>query len=102
VFLSDWQLDNFGVIFATLYKKEDFMNTIRTLMLKHPLISILLILPFTLVITIAIFSFILKVLLPGMLALWMAGWVYSAIVGHHWRKNINEPFWFVRTRTYSV
>lgn len=78
------------------------MKTLRTLMIKYPIISILLILPFTLLVTMSIFSFILEILLPGVFAIWIAGWVYSAIVGHHWRKNINEPFWFVRTRTYSV
>lgn len=72
------------------------MNTIQSLMLKHPLISVVLILPFTMVFTLAIFSLIINILLPGLLALWLAGWVYTSIVGQHWRKNINKPFWFVR------
>ena len=72
------------------------MNTIQTFMLRHPLLSVVLILPFTMIFTVAVFSLIINILLPGLLALWLAGWVYSSIVGQHWRRNINEPFWFVR------
>ncbi len=72
------------------------MNTIKSFMLNHPLLSVVIILPFTLVFTMAIFSLIINILLPGLLALWLAGWVYTSIVGQHWRKNINEPFWFIR------
>jgi hypothetical protein len=72
------------------------MNTIKSFMLNHPLLSVVIILPFTMVFTMAIFSLIINILLPGLLALWLAGWVYTSIVGQHWRKNINEPFWFIR------
>ena len=72
------------------------MNTIQTFMLRHSLLSVLLILPFTIIFTMAVFSLIINILLPGLLALWLAGWVYTSIVGQHWRRNINEPFWFVR------
>ena len=72
------------------------MNTIQTFMLRHPLLSVVLILPFTMIFTVAVFSLIINILLPGLLALWLAGWVYTSIVGQRWRRNINEPFWFVR------
>ena len=72
------------------------MNTIQTFMLRHPLLSVVLILPFTMIFTVAVFSLIINILLPGLLALWLAGWVYTSIVGQQWRRNINEPFWFVR------
>ena len=72
------------------------MNTIKSFMLNHPLLSVVIILPFTMVFTMAIFSLIINILLPGLLALWLAGWVYTSIVGQRWRKNINEPFWFIR------
>jgi len=64
------------------------MNTIKSFMLNHPLLSVVIILPFTMVFTMAIFSLIINILLPGLLALWLAGWVYTSIVGQHWRKNI--------------
>ena len=72
------------------------MNTIKTFMHRHPLLSIVLILPFTLIFTMAMFSLLIDIILPGLLAFWLAGWVYTAIVGQHWGGNINEPFWFVR------
>ena len=78
------------------------MNIIKTFMLNHPLISILIILPFTMIFTVAIFSLILNIVLPGLLALWLAGWVYTSMTGQHWRRNIHEPFWFVRVNTNKL
>jgi len=75
------------------------MNIIKTFMLNHPSISILTIVPFTMIFTVAIFSLILDIVLPGLLALWLAGWVYTSLTGLHWRQNIHEPFWFVRINT---
>ena len=78
------------------------MNIIKTFMLNHPLISILTIMPFTMIFTVAIFSLILDIVLPGLLALWLAGWVYTSLTGLHWRQNIQEPFWFVRINTNKL
>ena len=78
------------------------MNMIQSFMRQHPLLSVLLIFPFTLMCTFAVFSIIVNVILPGLLALWLAGLVYSSIVGQEWRQNFNEPFSFIRTRYYSV
>jgi hypothetical protein len=52
--------------------------------------------------TVAIFSLILDIVLPGLLALWLAGWVYTSLTGLHWRRNIYEPFWFVRVDTNKL
>ena len=68
-------------------------------MLNHHLISILITLPLTMVFTVAIFSLILDIFLPGLLALWLAGWVYTSLTGLHWRRNIHDPFWFVMVNT---
>jgi len=68
-------------------------------MLNHRLISILITLPLTMVFTVAIFSLILDIFLPGLLALWLAGWVYTSLTGLHWRRNIHDPFWFVMVNT---
>ena len=70
------------------------MNIIKTFMLNQPLISFLIMLPFTMMFTVAIFSLILDIVLPGLLALWLAGWVYTSPTGLHWRQSIHEPFWF--------
>ena len=78
------------------------MNIIKTFMLNRPLISVLVILPFTMMFTVAIFSLILDIVLPGLLALWLAGWVYTSLTRLHWRRNIHEPFWFVRADTNKL
>ena len=78
------------------------MNIIKTFMLNHPLISVLVILPFTMMFTVAIFSLILDIVLPGLLALWLAGWVYTSLTRLHLRRNIHEPFWFVRADTNKL
>ena len=78
------------------------MNIIKTFMLNHPLISLLTILPFTMIFTIGVFSLILDIVLPGLLALWLAGWVYTSMTGQRWRRNIHEPFWFVRVNTNKL
>ena len=78
------------------------MNMVQFLMQRHPLLSILLIFPFTLMCSVAVFSIIVNVILPGLLALWLAGLVYSSIIGQEWRQSFNEPFSFIRTRYYSV
>ena len=78
------------------------MNMIQSFMRRYPLLSILLIFPFTLMCTVAVFSIIVNVILPGLLALWLAGLVYSSIIGEEWRQSFNEPFSFIGTRYYSV
>ena len=78
------------------------MNMIQSFMQRHSLLSILLIFPFTLMCTVAVFSIIVNVILPGLLALWLAGLVYSSIIGEEWRQSLNESFSFIGTRYYSV
>ena len=77
------------------------MKHIQDLMARYPLISILLIFPFTLILILAVFSMIIKIVIPAVLALWLAGWVYGAVVTEAWGKNLSEPFWFVRYRNFS-
>jgi len=54
------------------------------------------------VFTIGVFSLILDIVLPGLLAIWLAGWVYTSMTGKHWRRNIHEPFWFLRATTNKL
>ena len=70
-------------------------------MIKHPVMSVLLIFPFMFILTLAVFSMLIKLVLPAVLALWVAGWVYGALIKETWGRNLSEPFWFVRYRNFS-
>jgi len=72
------------------------MNKLQTFMLNHPLFSIAVILPFALLFVFAILELIFTVVLPVLIALWLSGWVYTAIVGRPIRQYVYEPFWFMR------
>ena len=67
-------------------------------MLNHPTLSIILILPFSLMFVFALFGLIINVLLPFVFALWIANWVYGVIVGSSMVKPMYEPFWVVRSK----
>ena len=73
------------------------MSTVQTLMKRYPLLSVMLLVPFTLVFVMALFSLIIKIILPAVISFWLAGWVYTVLVGQPWIRNIYEPFWFIRT-----
>lgn len=76
------------------------MNKIKTLMLNHPIVSIVLILPFSLVFVFAILDLIINIIIPFMFALWLTGWVFSFITGSSLIKYINKPFWFMKSNRY--
>ena len=67
-------------------------------MLNYPTLSIILILPFSLMFVFALFGLIINVLLPFVFALWIANWVYGVIVGSSMVKPMYEPFWVVRSK----
>ena len=74
------------------------MNNLKQLMLNYPTLSIILILPFSLMFVFALFGLIINVLLPFIFALWIANWVYGVIVGSSMGKPMYEPFWVVRSK----
>lgn len=74
------------------------MNNLKQLMLNHPTLSIIVILPFSLMFVFALFGLIINVLLPFVFALWIANWVYGVIVGSSMVKPMYEPFWVVRSK----
>ena len=74
------------------------MNNLKKLMLDYPTLSIILILPFSLMFVFALFGLIINVLLPFVFALWIANWVYGVIVGSSMVKPMYEPFWVVRSK----
>ena len=71
------------------------MSTVQTLMKRHPLLTVMLLFPFTLIFIMAIFSLIIEIILPAVISFWLAGWTYTVLVGQPWIRNIYEPFWFM-------
>ena len=69
-------------------------------MLNHPMLSILLILPFSAMFVFAVLELIITIVIPIAFALWLAGWIYSTIVGSSITKSIYEPFWFFRSQRF--
>ena len=65
-------------------------------MKRYPLPSVMLLFPFTLVFIMAFFSLIIEIILPAVISFWLAGWIYTVLVGQPWIRNIYEPFWFIR------
>ena len=73
------------------------MNKLRILMLEYPILSIVMILPFSVVLVFAVLDLIINVIVPFVFAVWVATWIYGAIVGSSITRPIYEPFWFVRS-----
>ena len=76
------------------------MNKLRNLMLEHPLLSIVVILPFSVVLVFTVLELIINVIVPFVFAVWVATWIYSAIVGSSMIRPIYEPFWFIRSNRF--
>ena len=76
------------------------MNKLRSLMLDYPLLSIIVILPFSVVLVFAVLELIINVIVPFVFAVWVATWIYSAIVGSSITRPIYEPFWFIRPNRF--
>ncbi|MAJ33322.1 MAG: hypothetical protein CMF95_02065 [Candidatus Marinimicrobia bacterium] len=71
------------------------MRKVKNFMLEHPILSILIIFPFSLSISISLFDIILNFILPLIFGFWGSGWIYKTIIGTSWSKGINKPFWFI-------
>ena len=76
------------------------MNKLRILMLEYPLLSIIMILPFSVVLVFAVLELIINVIVPFVFAVWVATWIYGAIVGASITRPIYEPFWFIRSNRF--
>ena len=75
------------------------MGNIQTFMINQPLLSMAMILPFSLFIVIGIFSILINFVLPVILSFWLSGWVYTAIVGEKVQKYYQQPLWFIRYKS---
>ena len=76
------------------------MNKLKSLMLEYPILSIVAILPFSVVLVFAVLELIINVIVPFVFAVWVATWIYSAIVGSSMIRPIYEPFWFIRSNRF--
>ncbi|MBT3796376.1 MAG: hypothetical protein HN653_03485 [Candidatus Marinimicrobia bacterium] len=70
------------------------MNKIQQFMLKHPYVSLAIILPFAFTIVMGLFSILLNIILPAIITFWVAGWIYTAIVGRPIRNYYRQPLWY--------
>lgn len=71
-------------------------------MVKYPLISAAVIFPFSLAFTIGIFSIIIEIMIPALLAMGLTYWIYNSIIGNSLRDSIHEPFNYIHTKYYSM
>ena len=69
-------------------------------MLNHPLISTVVILPFSLMFVFAVLDLVINIIIPFVFALWLTGWIYGVIVGSSTKRSINEPFWFIKSQWF--
>ena len=53
------------------------MNKFQEFMLKHPYISIAVIMPFALAFVLGVFSILLNIVFPILVSVWLAGWICS-------------------------
>ena len=65
-------------------------------MINYPLLSIGMLVPVCLIVTIAIMSILIKYVFPIILAFWLSSIIYSAIVGKKTFQYYYKPFWFIR------
>ena len=75
------------------------MENIQIFMINHPLLCMAMILPFSLIIVIGIFSILVNFVLPVILAFWLSGWVYTAIIDEKVQKYYQQPSWFIRYKS---
>ena len=76
------------------------MNKLRILMLEYPILSIVIILPFSVVLVFAVLDLIINVIVPFVFAVWVATWIYGAIVGSSITRPFYEPFWFIKSNRF--
>ena len=78
-------------------KEGNFMNKITKLMIQNPFISMLLIFPFSLAIVIGLFSIILDIILPFLMAIFMTYYIYDFIIGKSTDRSVKDYFTYFYT-----
>jgi len=85
-----------------IIKSGDIMQKLKELLLDHPLLAKAIIFPFSLSITLGIFSIIIEIVLPVLFSVALTYWIYHTIVGNSLRDKMREPFSYVQTKYYSM
>ena len=75
---------------------------LKELLLDHPLLTKAIIFPFSLSITLGIFSIIIEIVLPVLFSVATTYWIYHAFVGNSLRDKMREPFSYIQTKYYSM
>ena len=78
-----------------ILKEGNFMNKITKLMIQNPFISMLLIFPFSLAIVIGLFSIILDIILPFVMAGFMTYLTYNYVIGKSNNETMKDYFTYI-------
>ena len=78
------------------------MNQIKELMVKHPLVSMALLFPFSPLIIFAVFSILINIILPVLLALSLTNWIYNFVISKSLRNASNRSFSFIQSKYHSI
>ena len=78
------------------------MKLIRSFMHHYSIFTRALIFPFALFITTALFTVLIEIILPVILALLITNMIYSTLVGKSYSESIYEPYTYIRTKYYTT
>jgi len=78
-----WLSLKIRIVFAKKKQRSNKMNNLKSFLLNHPLIGMLLIFPFVLVLTALFFSFILEIALPFLVAIFFTRLIYFTLAQHN-------------------
>tara|TARA_Y100001958_G_C21199573_1_gene526437 strand:- start:446 stop:769 length:324 start_codon:yes stop_codon:yes gene_type:complete len=87
--------------FKTIKKRRKIVETIKSFMNEHPILSRALIFPFALYITIGITALLFELIIPLLIAVMITNTLYSKAIGKTYKESIYEPYSYVRTRYYT-
>ena len=78
------------------------MQFIQRLMIKHPIIARISIFPFSLIVVIGIFSFLVEIILPLFIAVFFTNFIFKMVTGKFYKDKFYEKFSFGHTDFYST
>tara|TARA_Y100000996_G_C22426085_1_gene603572 strand:- start:532 stop:771 length:240 start_codon:yes stop_codon:yes gene_type:complete len=78
------------------------MQFIQRLMIEHPIIARISIFPFSLIVVIGIFSFLVEIILPLLIAVFFTNFIFKMVTGKCYKDKFYEKFSFGQTDFYST
>tara|TARA_Y100001980_G_C14533754_1_gene310031 strand:- start:617 stop:940 length:324 start_codon:yes stop_codon:yes gene_type:complete len=87
--------------FKTIKRRSKILETIKSFMHKHPILSRVLIFPIALYVTIGITAVLFELVIPLLIAVMITNTLYSKAMGKTYKESIYEPYSYVRTRYYT-